>query len=122
MPETTFKLAGLAEVRRLMAVAAEIGQADRYGAKRKTPRIRAALWLDFTLDPAVEADTEQIQSQNISETGIGFWLRKRLQLGQVVYVRDHSDERAHLWLKARVHHCTTGLRGFLVGCEFQPVK
>ncbi|MBI3834131.1 MAG: PilZ domain-containing protein [Planctomycetes bacterium] len=120
MPETTVSLAGKDEIQRLVVMASKLGKADCYSAKRKTLRIKGTLWIDLSLDPSGEQSIVQIATENISEGGIAFCLKREMRLGQVLYVRDHTDEETHLWLKAVVNHCTRGLRGFLIGCAFRP--
>jgi hypothetical protein len=55
---------------------------------------------------------------NVSEGGLAFWSRTTLELGQTIYLREFTDE-PRPWLKARVAHRTRGIRGFLIGCEFE---
>lgn len=119
MTSTTILLAGKDEIRRLVDLAKRTGHPDRYAAKRKSPRIKGALWMQLSFDPAAEQDTLPVTAYDISARGVSFWLRKKLEVGATLFVRDGSDEQPHPWLKARVTHCTSGLKGFLTGCAFE---
>jgi hypothetical protein len=37
----------------------------------------------------------------------------------VIYVREFSGGEVRPWLAARIVHCTAGIRGFLVGANFE---
>lgn len=108
------------EVKRLTRLAAAIGRPDKYAGKRKSPRFRAELWMDFSLDPA-ESTVVQVTANDVSPQGISFWMRKQLEPGTRVFLRDASDEKPHPWIPLLVTHCVAGLKGFLIGGEFEKI-
>lgn len=108
------------EIKRLTRLAAAIGRPDKYAGKRKSPRFRADLWMDLSLNPA-ESKVMQVTANDVSPGGISFWTRKELELGTHIYLRDASDEKPHPWIPLVVTHCVTGLKGFLIGGEFEKV-
>lgn len=117
MAVLALKLAGPEEIKRLTTALANIGRPDKYAGKRKKGRVKGALWMEVRSDVSVD-DKLQVSTHDISPGGIGFWLRKKVDIGTVFYLRDCSDSLLHPWLKVRITHCVNGLKGFLVGGEF----
>ncbi len=119
MTQAILTLGGKVEIQRLIALATHVCRPDKYAGKRKKSRLRGALWMEMRLD--VEAETAtQVSTHDISLGGVGFWSRtKKVEVGDTLYLRDCSDGTLHPWLKVRVTHCINGLKGFLVGGEFQ---
>ncbi len=115
---TTILLDNSLEVARLIRMAAEHGTPDSYTGKRRAPRIRYELRLELTTDLHQSGDVHAVSMHNISKSGLAFWSKKKFQHNTIVYVREFSTGEPRPWLTARVHHCTGGLRGFLVGVEF----
>ncbi len=106
------------EIHKLVASAQEIGQPDNYTGKRKWTRFKAGMPLEITTDPAAPAATLYVTMQNVSEGGFAFWCKREFDQHTPIHVRDSSEEGDKEWLPATVRHCTTGIRGFLVGAEF----
>jgi hypothetical protein len=55
---------------------------------------------------------------NVSETGISFWTKRELNVGQLVYLREFSPEGSRPWLPARIRHRTRSVQGYLFGLAF----
>ena len=115
---TTIPLGDELEVRRLIRVAGEYGTPDSYPGKRRIPRIKDDLRLELTTDLRQTGDVQAVSMHDISESGLALWSRKQFMRNTIVYVREFSDGRPRPWLKTHVNHCTGGIRGFLVGVEF----
>ncbi len=118
MTQATLALGGKEEVKRLVSAATRTGRPDKYAGKRKKSRLRNDNWMDLRRDPAAE-ETTQVSTHDISLGGVSFWIRKKVELGETIYLRDGADTLSHPWLKVRVTHCVVGLKGFLVGGEFE---
>ena len=115
---TTIPLADSLEVAHLIRMAAEYGAPDSYSGKRGAPRIRDGLRLELTTDLQQSGDVHAVSMHDISKSGLALWSKKKFQHNTIVYIREFSTGEARPWLTARVNHCTGGLRGFLVGVEF----
>ncbi len=115
---TTITLGDGLEVERLIRMAGEYGAPDSYSGKRRAPRIKNDLRLELTTDLQQTGDIHAVAMHNISKKGLGLWSKKQFNRSTIVYVREFSDDWPRPWIKARVNHCTSGLRGFLVGVEF----
>lgn len=111
-------LAGMEEVRRLVALANRMGRPDKYAGKRKKGRFKGDIWMELRRD-LTAGEAVQVSTHDISIGGVSFWLRKRIESGEVIYLRDGSDSEHHPWIKVRVSHCSCGLLGFLIGGEFE---
>ena len=118
MAQAILTQAGKAEIQRLVSLATDLGCPDKYAGKRKTPRTKSALWLEVGSNLPDEK-TVQVSTHDISLGGVGFWLRKQVTAGDILYLRDCSDSNPHPWLRVRVTHCINALKGFLVGGEFE---
>lgn len=109
------------EIQRLVEDAKEGGEADHYTGKRQTMRFNAGMMLEATLDPKLPAGSRwPLTMHNVSEGGFGFWSKRKLEIGDMLYVRAFTPDESGRWLAARVTHCTVGIRGFLVGVAFEP--
>ena len=106
------------EVKRLMRIAEEIGMPDSYSGKRATPRVKNGLRLELTTDLSQTGDVRTISMHDLSESGLAFWSKQRLERSATVYLREFSGDQPRPWLQAHVTHCTNGIRGFLIGAEF----
>lgn len=106
------------EVKRLMRIAGESGVPDSYSGKRASPRVKNGLRLELTTDLSQTGDVRTISMHNLSESGLAFWSKQRFKRSATVYLREFSDGRPRPWLQAHVTHCTNGIRGFLVGAQF----
>ncbi len=105
------------EIHRLVRSASQQGTPDCYTGKRRWTRFCAGMPLEITEDLATAP--ANVIMQNVSEGGFAFWSRKGLAPHASFFVREYSAEQDREWLPARVRHCTVGLRGFLVGAEFE---
>ena len=57
--------------------------------------------------------------QDVSSTGIAFWSKKKLDTYTSIHLRLFDGSGPGPWLPARVKHVTVGIRGNLIGAEFQ---
>jgi hypothetical protein len=105
------------EVTRLLTQAARQGHGDLYEGKRREQRYTApyALEADGVGDPPQNVP---VILQDISANGLACWSKRKLPEEAAVRVREFTSDDSGVWLSARVTHCTPGIRGFLVGAEF----
>lgn len=103
------------EIRRLVAIASEEGTPDQYTGKRNAPRFAAGMMLEAAVSPDQPSRIWPVTMHNVSETGFGFFSRKKLDRDQLVFVREFSGEDTCVWMPARVTHCTQKINGYLVG-------
>lgn len=108
-----------AEIRRLVAIASEEGTADHYTGKRDTPRFAAGMMLEAAVSPDQPASVWPVTMHNVSETGFGFFSRKKLDRDQLVFVREFSGEDTCVWVPVRVTHCTQKINRYLVGVSLE---
>ena len=107
------------EIKRLVETAQQVGQADHYHGKRRNTRFSAGMKLEITTDPLIPGATYHVVMQNLSGGGFAFWSKRELRQHTFISVREFSKDVENEWVAAEVRHCTTGLRGYLVGAEFQ---
>ena len=115
----TAAMGDMLEVKRLMRIAEESGMPDSYSGKRASQRVKTSLRLELTTDLSQTGDLRTISMHDLSESGLAFWSKQRFQRSTTVYLREFSDDQPWPWLKAQVTHCTNGIRGFLIGAEFE---
>ena len=101
-----------------MTSAQEQGAPDRYTGKRQQMRFSAGMRLEITTDPGMPSASVHVIMQNVSEGGFAFWSKRELRQHAPLFVREYSDEGDREWVAAQVRHCTVGIRGYLVGAEF----
>jgi len=106
------------EIQKLVNSAQEQGAPDRYTGKRQQMRFSAGMQLEITTDPGISSASVHVIMQNVSEGGFAFWSRRELRQHTLLFVREFSRECEGEWIGARVRHCTAGIRGYLVGAEF----
>ena len=106
------------EIHKLVTSAQEQGAPDRYTGKRSWTRFSAGMQLEITTDPGIASASVHVIMQNVSEGGFAFWSRRELRQHTLLFVREFSRESEGEWIGARVRHCTAGIRGYLVGAEF----
>ncbi|MEK6798751.1 MAG: PilZ domain-containing protein [Planctomycetota bacterium] len=106
------------EIALLVAAANATGELDGYPGKRIARRTKEGLWLEITTDPKKPGSTSSVAMHNVSESGFAFWCKHKLAPRLSVWVREFSEDDSRPWIPAEVTHCTVGIRGFLVGCEF----
>lgn len=110
------------EITRLVNQAGERGRPDPYQGKRSAIRFREGMRLEVCMDPG--ASPPKIQSavmHDVSEGGFSFWTKTDVSNRTRVHVREYSSGRENVWLAAEVKHRTVGIRGFLIGAEFDRV-
>ena len=106
------------EVARLVTTASEDGRADNYAGQRTSTRFAVGMQLDVATDPAVPLCSWPVIMHNISDKGFAFWSKRQLRQGCEIWVREFSADNSMPWLAAQVTHCTVGIRGYLVGAQF----
>lgn len=106
-------------IQKLVTSAQEQGTPDRYTGKRRWMRFTAGMRLEITTDPAVPSASVHVTMQNVSEGGFSFWSKRELRQFAPLFVREFSTDGDREWLAAHVRHCTSGIRGHLVGAEFE---
>lgn len=107
------------EILKLVTSAREQGVPDRYTGKRRWMRFYAGMRLEITTDPAVPSASVHVTMQNVSEGGFAFWTKRELRPYTPLFVREFSADGDQEWITATVRHCTAGIRGFLIGGEFE---
>lgn len=107
------------EIQKLVTSAQQQGTPDRYPGKRRWTRFTAGMRLEITTDPAIPSSSSHVIMQNVSEGGFAFWSKRDLRQHTPLFVREFSKEGDREWVAAQVRHCTTGIRGYLVGAEFE---
>ena len=107
------------EIQKLVASAQEQGTPDCYTGKRRWMRFTAGMPLEITTEPGVPSASVHVTMQNVSEGGFSFWSKRELRQYTPLFVREFSTVGDREWVAAQFRHCTTGIRGFLVGAEFE---
>ena len=102
--------------------AAEGGNSDQYDGKRDGTRFREPLHLEVTKDPGNESASWYASMHNVGPGGCAFWSRRELAAQEIVCVREATDDPDACWIRGRVVHLTVGIRGHLVGVEFDRAK
>ncbi len=107
------------QIARWVETAGESGEPDGYAGKRHAVRFKEGMLLAVTLDPVKPGGTWNVYMHNVSDGGFAFWSKREVPARGTVYVRDGAEAGPRTWLKARVTHCTVGIRGFLIGAAFE---
>jgi hypothetical protein len=107
------------EIQKLVTSAQQQGTPDRYTGKRRRTRFAAGMRLEITTDPAIPSSSSHVVMQNVSEGGFAFWSKRALRQHAPLFVREFSRDGDGEWMPAQVRHCTVGIRGYLVGAEFE---
>ena len=107
------------EITRLVETAQQVGRADHYHGKRTHTRFSTGMKLEITTDPIIPTASYHVVMQNLSGGGFAFWSKRELRQHAHIFVREFSNDMENEWIAAEVRHCTTGLRGYLVGAEFE---
>ncbi len=107
------------EIQKLVKSAQEQGTPDRYTGKRRWMRFTVGMRLEITTDPGIPSDSIHVTMQNVSDGGFAFWSKRELKPHTYLFVREFSAEGDREWVAAQVRHCTNGIRGYLVGAEFE---
>ena len=107
------------EIQKLVTSAQEQGESDCYAGKRRWMRFRAGMRLEITTDPVDPSAFVHVTMQNVSDGGFAFWSKKEIPQYTPLFVREFSTEDDREWVAGKVRHCTVGIRGYLVGGEFE---
>lgn len=107
------------EIHKLVTSAQQQGTPDCYTGKRRWMRFSAGMRLEITTDPGVPSASIHVTMQNVSEGGFAFWSKRVIKQHTPLFVREFSAEGDREWVAAQVRHCTVGIRGYLVGAEFE---
>ena len=107
------------EIQKLVTSAQEQGAPDHYTGKRRWMRFYAGMPLDITTDPGVPSASMHVTMQNVSEGGFAFWSKRELRQHTSLFVREFTAEGDREWVAGQVRHCTSGIRGYLIGAEFE---
>ena len=107
------------EIQRLVTSAKEQGVPDYYAGKRRWMRFTAGMRLEIATDPGVPSASVHVTMQNASEGGFAFWSKREIGQHTPLFVREFSNEGDREWVTAKVRHCTVGIRGYLIGGEFE---
>ena len=107
------------EIERMVNSACDGGEPDHYAGKRQWPRFAAGTRLEITTDPNNRSSTWPAIMHNVSTGGIAFWSKRELRERDEISVREFPTDGSTPWIPARVQHCTVGIRGFLIGVEFE---
>ena len=107
------------EIHKLVTSAQELGAPDHYTGKRRWTRFTAGMPLEITTNPANPLATVYVTMQNVSEGGFAFWCKREIEQHTSMFVREFTDEGNREWVAAHVRHCTIGIRGYLIGAQFE---
>lgn len=105
-------------IQSLINTASEGGEADNYAGKRRCVRFADGVLLEITTDPKQSAEWKTVYMHNVSIGGCAFWSRRPLEIRTAVWVREVREDGSANWVLGEVSHCTSGIRGFLVGIAF----
>ncbi|MHC4695746.1 MAG: hypothetical protein ACYTFA_03270 [Planctomycetota bacterium] len=105
-------------INHLVDTARTEGEPDTYAGKRGWTRYQVGMRLDVTTDPGDPAASCPVIMENASGGGLSFWLKRQIPLYTPVYVREFGAANDTEWSSGVVHHCTVGIRGYLIGVAF----
>lgn len=105
------------EMVRLIRVALHEGYEDVYAGKRHDTRYSTGLRLEASLGEPDPSAVLPVTMHNVSGTGMAFWVRREIDPGASLYIREFSDDTDSIWIGMQVTHCTSGIRGFLIGTQ-----
>lgn len=106
-------------VSRLVEAAGAFGEADYYEGKRSDTRYHDGILLEVTMDQSKPAAAWGVTMHNVSEGGLAFWSKKDLDVGTPMSVREFGTDGPGEWIAAQVTHRMRGLRGHLIGIQFE---
>ena len=107
------------EIQKLITSAQEQGTPDRYTGKRRWMRFTAGMRLEISTDTGIPSASMHVTMQNVSEGGFAFWSKREFRQNSPLFVREFSAEGDREWVPGQVRHCSVGIRGYLVGAEFE---
>ncbi len=106
------------EIQRLVESAGAEGHADEFTGQRDSTRFAAGMQLDVATDTSNPNCTWPVTMHNVSDGGFAFWSKRQFRMGCEIFVREFSADNSLPWVSAVVTHCTTGIKGYLVGAQF----
>lgn len=118
-PKGGVPIAAAGEIARWVGVAGQQGEADGYAGKRHWTRFAEGMRLDVTLDPTKTGGSWGVYMHNVSDGGFAFWSKNEVRQRTSLFVREYTDDNSQGWVKAKVTHCTVGIRGYLIGAAFE---
>ena len=107
------------EIARLVSAAGEFGEPDTWAGKRSAPRVAEGMQLEVTTNPGDPSAAWAVSMQDVSHTGVAFWSKREIRPRSGIYVRQFSPGTEYKWIPACVKHSTVGIRGSLIGAEFE---
>ncbi len=119
VPKRKGPIAGRGDIARWVELAGNQGEADKYAGKRHWTRFAEGMRLDVMLNPAQAGGSWGVYMHNVSDGGFAFWSKKAVPRGSSLFVREYTEDDSQGWVKAKVTHCTVGIRGYLVGAAFE---
>ncbi len=117
-PEKSSPESAGSDIARWVETASQQGDADHYAGKRQWTRFAEGMRLEVVVDPDRPAEVQGVYMHNVSDGGFAFWSKKEIRERSSLLVREFIEDEPQPWLKAKVTHCTRGLRGYLVGAYF----
>jgi len=108
------------EIQRLVESAGQGGHADEFTGQRAATRFAVGMQLDVSTDVNAPDCTLPVTMHNVSDGGFAFWSKRQFRTGAEIFVREFSPDNAMPWVRAEVTHCTTGIKGYLIGAQFTP--
>jgi len=111
-------LAQTEEIARIVTSAARTGSGDFYGGKRAHKRFVSPVAFEMDAETSAGRDRYSVALHDVSASGLACWSKHRLADDAPVRLREFSGDDSGVWLSARITHCTPGIRGFLIGAEF----
>lgn len=106
-------------IARLVEGVGNTGEQDSYAGKRESTRFYSGMQLEVIADPSQAPIIQNVSVHNASLGGVAFWSRFNLSVGTSILLRPFSSDQPCKWIKARVRHYTSGIRGVLIGAEFE---
>ncbi len=107
------------QIRKWLEDASREHRGDVYSGKRDETRFKKPVQLDAKFFESGDVRTAMATMHNISCTGIAFWVRGEAELGTIVEVGECDPTTRISWVSAKITHCRQGLRGFVVGAQFE---
>ena len=122
VPKGSVSISCRDDIDRWVEIAGQQGEADMYAGKRHWTRFAEGMRLDVTLNPAQPTASWGVYMHNVSDGGFAFWSKKEVPARTSLFVREYTDDNSQGWVKAKVTHCTVGIRGYLIGAAFESAE
>ena len=111
------KNTGRNEMNRLVTIAKQEGEPDQYTGKRQWLRFTEGMLLDVVADLRRPDEIWPVSMHNVCLGGFGFWAKRAIERHKDILIRAFTADNSAPWIRARVTHCTSGIRGHLIGVE-----